>query len=128
MAELVRRRFFPLLVVLVLQLGLVISLGALLWFAKVKDRFITYGTYRGGQEMVIEIEERDVGKVAPGGQMELYLEGSSNPLRGRVTEIVPGKPVRAVVKIEGQPLPVGEKVEFTAEVRTRRLLKLLFRR
>ncbi len=127
MARLMRQRFLPLLVMVALQLALVLSLSALLWFTRVKDRFVAYGTWQGRQ-VVMEVAEREASKVVVGSRVELYTEEPARPLLGRVTEIAAGEPTLVTVEVEGQPVLSGAKVKFTIETRTRRLLTLLFRK
>jgi len=127
MARLMRQRFLPLLVMVALQLALVLSLSALLWFTRVKDRFVAYGTWRGRQ-VVMEVAEREASKVVVGSRVELYTEEPARPLLGRVTEIAAGEPTLVTVEVEGQPVLSGAKVKFTIETRTRRMLTLLFRK
>jgi len=110
-----------------LQLALVLSLSALLWFTRVKDRFVAYGTWQGRQ-VVMEVAEREASKVVVGSRVELYTEEPARPLLGRVTEIAAGEPTLVTVEVEGQPVLSGAKVKFTIETRTRRLLTLLFRK
>jgi len=127
MARLMRQRFLPLLVMVALQLALVLSLSALLWFTRVKDRFVAYGTWQGRQ-VVMEVAEREASKVVVGSRVELYTEEPARPLLGRVTEIAAGEPTLVTVEVEGQPVLSGAKVKFTIETRTRRMLTLLFRK